>query len=89
MVGTPNYGNSLVSVWTCDQDRSAGFTVKMVCEIEQADGSLFTGTLMQNGRFVEAVLFAQKLIPVEPLVTGRGGSSIPLPVTKGERSVPG
>ena len=26
-----------------------------VYEIEQADGSLFTGTLMQNGQFVEAV----------------------------------
>ena len=26
-----------------------------VYEIEQADGSLFAGTLMQNGQFVEAV----------------------------------
>ena len=70
---------------------SAGsFTVEeTVYEIEQADGSVFKGTLMQNGRSVVGDL-CSKLIPVEPLVTGQRVIDTFFPVTKGgAAAVPG
>ena len=54
-----------------------------VYEIEQADGSLFTGTLMQKWPVRRGRPFAQKLIPVEPLVTGQRVIDTFFPVTKG------
>ena len=61
-----------------------------VYEIEQADGSLFTGTLMQKWSVRRGRPFAQKLIPVEPLVTGQRVIDTFFPVTKGgAAAVPG
>ena len=61
-----------------------------VYEIEQADGSLFTGTLMQKWPVRRGRPFAQKLIPVEPLVTGQRVIDTFFPVTKGGAvAVPG
>lgn len=61
-----------------------------VYEIEQADGSLFTGTLMQKWPVRRGRPFAQKLIPVEPLVTGQRVIDTFFPVTKGgAATVPG
>lgn len=61
-----------------------------VYEIEQADGSLFTGTLMQKWPVRRGRPFAQKLIPVEPLVTGQRVIDTFFPVTKGgAAAVPG
>ena len=61
-----------------------------VYEIEQTDGSLFTGTLMQKWPVRRGRPFAQKLIPVEPLVTGQRVIDTFFPVTKGgAAAVPG
>ena len=61
-----------------------------VYEIKQADGSLFTGTLMQKWPVRRGRPFAQKLIPVEPLVTGQRVIDTFFPVTKGgAAAVPG
>ena len=61
-----------------------------VYEIEQAEGSLFTGTLMQKWPVRRGRPFAQKLIPVEPLVTGQRVIDTFFPVTKGgAAAVPG
>ena len=61
-----------------------------VYEIERADGSLFTGTLMQKWPVRRGRPFAQKLIPVEPLVTGQRVIDTFFPVTKGgAAAVPG
>ena len=71
---------------------SAGsFTVEeIVYEIEQADGSIFKGTLMQKWPVRRGRPFAQKLIPVEPLVTGQRVIDTFFPVTKGgAAAVPG
>ena len=71
---------------------SAGsFTVEeTVYEIEQADGSILKGTLMQKWPVRRGRPFAQKLIPVEPLVTGQRVIDTFFPVTKGgAAAVPG
>ena len=71
---------------------SAGsFTVEeTVYEIEQADGSIFKGTIMQKWPVRRGRPFAQKLIPVEPLVTGQRVIDTFFPVTKGgAAAVPG
>ncbi|QLB51312.1 V-type ATP synthase subunit A [Streptococcus sanguinis] len=61
-----------------------------VYEIEQADGSIFKGTLMQKWPVRQGRPFAQKLIPVEPLVTGQRVIDTFFPVTKGgAAAVPG
>lgn len=71
---------------------SAGsFTVEeTIYEIEQADGSTFKGNLMQKWPVRRGRPFAQKLIPVEPLVTGQRVIDTFFPVTKGgAAAVPG
>lgn len=71
---------------------SAGdFTVEeIVYEIEQADGSVYKGTLMQTWPVRKGRPVAQKLIPVEPLVTGQRVIDTFFPVTKGgAAAVPG
>ena len=70
---------------------AGSYTVEeSVYEIEQADGSLFTGTLMQKWPVRRGRPFAQKLIPVEPLVTGQRVIDTFFPVTKGgAAAVPG
>lgn len=61
-----------------------------VYEIEQADGTVFAGTLMQKWPVRRGRPFAQKLIPVEPLVTGQRVIDTFFPVTKGgAAAVPG
>lgn len=61
-----------------------------VYEIEQVDGTLFKGSLMQKWPVRRARPFAQKLIPVEPLVTGQRVIDTFFPVTKGgAAAVPG
>lgn len=73
------------------KNASGSYTVEdPVYEIEQADGSLFTGTLMQKWPVRRGRPFAQKLIPVEPLVTGQRVIDTFFPVTKGgAAAVPG
>ena len=81
-----------VGVSGCLANISAGsFTVEeTVYEIEQADGSTFKGTLMQKWPVRRGRPFAQKLIPVEPLVTGQRVIDTFFPVTKGgAAAVPG
>lgn len=81
-----------VGVSGCLTNISAGsFTVEeTVYEIEQADGSVFKGTLMQKWPVRRGRPFAQKLIPVEPLVTGQRVIDTFFPVTKGgAAAVPG
>ena len=70
---------------------AGSFTVEeTVYEIEQADGSVFKGTLMQKWPVRRGRPFAQKLIPVEPLVTGQRVIDTFFPVTKGgAAAVPG
>ncbi|MGT2755704.1 V-type ATP synthase subunit A [Streptococcus ovuberis] len=67
------------------------FTVdQVVYEIEQEDGSLYQGTLMQKWPVRRGRPFAQKLIPVEPMVTGQRVIDTFFPVTKGgAAAVPG
>ena len=61
-----------------------------VYEIEQADGSIFAGSLMQKWPVRRGRPFAQKLIPEEPLVTGQRVIDTFFPVTKGgAAAVPG
>ena len=81
-----------VGVSGCLANISAGsFTVEeTVYEIEQAGGSIFKGTLMQKWPVRRGRPFAQKLIPVEPLVTGQRVIDTFFPVTKGgAAAVPG
>ena len=59
-------------------------------EIEQADGSVFVGSLMQKWPVRRGRPFDQKLIPEEPLVTGQRVIDTFFPVTKGgAAAVPG
>ena len=61
-----------------------------IYEIEQADGSIFVGSLMQKWPVRRGRPFAQKLIPEEPLVTGQRVIDTFFPVTKGgAAAVPG
>ncbi|MBP2621021.1 V-type ATP synthase subunit A [Streptococcus panodentis] len=61
-----------------------------VYEVEQADGSVFSGSLMQTWPVRKGRPFAQKLIPLEPLVTGQRVIDTFFPVTKGgAAAVPG
>ena len=61
-----------------------------VYEIEQADGSVFVGSLMQKWPVRRGRPFDQKLIPEEPLVTGQRVIDTFFPVTKGgAAAVPG
>ena len=61
-----------------------------IYEIEQADGSVFVGSLMQKWPVRRGRPFAQKLIPEEPLVTGQRVIDTFFPVTKGgAAAVPG
>ena len=61
-----------------------------VYEIEQADGAVFVGSLMQKWPVRRGRPFAQKLIPEEPLVTGQRVIDTFFPVTKGgAAAVPG
>ncbi|MBX9076454.1 V-type ATP synthase subunit A [Streptococcus anginosus] len=61
-----------------------------VYEIEQVDGSIFVGSLMQKWPVRQGRPFAQKLIPEEPLVTGQRVIDTFFPVTKGgAAAVPG
>lgn len=61
-----------------------------VYEIEQADGSIFVGSLMQKWPVRRGRPFAQKLIPEKPLVTGQRVIDTFFPVTKGgAAAVPG
>lgn len=67
------------------------FTVEeTVYEIEQADGSIFKGTLLQKWPVRKGRPVAQRLIPEEPLVTGQRVIDTFFPVTKGgAAAVPG
>lgn len=61
-----------------------------VYEIEQADGSVFVGSLMQKWPVRRGRPFDQKLIPEESLVTGQRVIDTFFPVTKGgAAAVPG
>ena len=61
-----------------------------VYEIEQADGAVFVGSLMQKWPVRRGRPFAQKLIPEEPLVTGQRVIDTFFPVIKGgAAAVPG
>jgi V/A-type H+-transporting ATPase subunit A len=71
---------------------SAGdFTVEdTVYEIEQADGSVYKGTLMQKWPVRRGRPVAQRLIPEQPLITGQRVIDTFFPVTKGgAAAVPG
>lgn len=70
---------------------SGDFTVTdTIYEIKQADGSIYQGTLMQTWPVRQGRPVAQKLIPVEPLVTGQRVIDTFFPVTKGgAAAVPG
>ena len=70
---------------------AGSYTVEQpVYEIEQADGSVFVGSLMQKWPVRRGRPFAQKLIPEEPLVTGQRVIDTFFPVTKGgAAAVPG
>ncbi|WP_347104339.1 V-type ATP synthase subunit A [Streptococcus anginosus] len=70
---------------------AGSYTVNQpVYEIEQADGSVFVGSLMQKWPVRRGRPFAQKLIPEEPLVTGQRVIDTFFPVTKGgAAAVPG
>ncbi|HEQ9298081.1 V-type ATP synthase subunit A [Streptococcus pyogenes] len=67
------------------------FTVTdTVYEIKQEDGSIYQGSLMQTWPVRQSRPVAQKLIPVEPLVTGQRVIDTFFPVTKGgAAAVPG
>ncbi|MFC3927802.1 V-type ATP synthase subunit A [Streptococcus caprae] len=61
-----------------------------VYRIEQTDGSIFEGTLLQKWPVRAPRPVSQKLIPVEPLVTGQRVIDTFFPVTKGgAAAVPG
>lgn len=70
---------------------AGSYTVNQpVYEIEQADGAVFVGSLMQKWPVRRGRPFAQKLIPEEPLVTGQRVIDTFFPVTKGgAAAVPG
>lgn len=70
---------------------AGSYTVdRPVYEIEQADGSVFVGSLMQKWPVRRGRPFDQKLIPEEPLVTGQRVIDTFFPVTKGgAAAVPG
>ncbi|HHJ7508245.1 TPA: V-type ATP synthase subunit A [Streptococcus pyogenes] len=67
------------------------FTVTdTVYEIKKEDGSIYQGSLMQTWPVRQSRPVAQKLIPVEPLVTGQRVIDTFFPVTKGgAAAVPG
>lgn len=67
------------------------FTVEeFIYEIEQEDGSIYKGTLIQKWPVRRSRPVAQKLIPVEPLITGQRVIDTFFPVTKGgAAAVPG
>ena len=67
------------------------FTVEeIIYEIEQASGEIYKGTLMQKWPVRRGRPIAQKLIPVEPMVTGQRVIDTFFPVTKGgAAAVPG
>lgn len=67
------------------------FTVEeTVYEIEQTDGSIFKGTLLQKWPVRKGRPVAKRLIPEEPLVTGQRVIDTFFPVTKGgAAAVPG
>ncbi|MGT2932448.1 V-type ATP synthase subunit A [Streptococcus catagoni] len=71
--------------------QSGDFTVDQpLYEIEQADGSIYQGSLMQKWPVRHSRPVAKKLIPVEPLVTGQRVIDTFFPVTKGgAAAVPG
>ena len=71
--------------------KAGSYTVDQpVYEIEQADSSVFVGSLMQKWSVRRGRPFAQKLIPEEPLVTGQRVIDTFFPVTKGgAAAVPG
>ncbi|MGT2745137.1 V-type ATP synthase subunit A [Streptococcus phocae subsp. phocae] len=71
--------------------QAGDFTVDdIIYEIEQADGSIYQGTLMQKWPVRQARPVAKKLIPVEPLITGQRVIDTFFPVTKGgAAAVPG
>ena len=70
---------------------AGSYTVEQpVYEIEQADGSVFVGSLMQKWPVRRGRPFDQKLIPEESLVTGQRVIDTFFPVTKGgAAAVPG
>lgn len=70
---------------------AGNFTVTdTVYEIKQEDGSIYQGSLMQTWPVRQSRPVAQKLIPVEPLVTGQRVIDTFFPVTKGgAAAVPG
>ncbi|MGT2785228.1 V-type ATP synthase subunit A [Streptococcus merionis] len=67
------------------------FTVEeTIYEIEQVNGEIYKGTLMQKWPVRRGRPIAQKLIPVEPMVTGQRVIDTFFPVTKGgAAAVPG
>lgn len=71
--------------------KEGSFTVdELVYEIEQLDGQIYEGKLMQTWPVRRGRPFAKKLIPVEPLVTGQRVIDTFFPVTKGgAAAVPG
>lgn len=71
--------------------QAGDFTVDdIIYEIEQADGSIYQGTLMQKWPVRQVRPVAKKLIPVEPLITGQRVIDTFFPVTKGgAAAVPG
>ena len=61
-----------------------------VYQIEDKDGQVFQGTLMQKWPVRKGRPFARKLIPVEPMITGQRVIDTFFPVTKGgAAAVPG
>lgn len=63
---------------------------EVVYEIEQADQTIFKGTMIQRWPVRKGRPFAQKLIPVEPMITGQRVIDTFFPVTKGgAAAVPG
>lgn len=70
---------------------SGQFTVDdCVYEIEQANGSIYKGTLMQKWPVRRGRPVAKKLIPIEPLITGQRVIDTFFPVAKGgAAAVPG
>ncbi|WP_159593126.1 V-type ATP synthase subunit A [Streptococcus halichoeri] len=63
---------------------------EVVYEIEQTDGSIYKGTLMQTWPVRKSRPVAKKLMPVEPLITGQRVIDTFFPVAKGgAAAVPG
>ncbi|WP_159561161.1 V-type ATP synthase subunit A [Streptococcus halichoeri] len=63
---------------------------EVVYQIEQTDGSIYKGTLMQTWPVRKSRPVAKKLMPVEPLITGQRVIDTFFPVAKGgAAAVPG